>query len=394
MKRFPIILALVGAGIGGLSHLMESRIKRVVTYDKGLNAVRDRAIMIGPVRGALGAISREEIREVLIKVEPRWRFPKINYVLHAMRLWGTAAKFGDDHFNPFSNGTPSGERMLDLIRDCREAERAGVEPCMFLYRNRDGVEVQYEADGGGVAHRDQYLKVMGELGMRSSCPVYLLDGSQATLGDLVRYSLHKFEIEQELEFSAVAFARWLPPNKSWINRHGERYDFDAMALAILGRTPGRSSCSGIHTLYALANILRIHQDYGIVSVATNEKIRRRFLDTSSLLRRNQHADGLWLGRWYESAEPSAESWEFQAVVATGHHLEWISFVPEELRPPRDAVKKAAKALSRLVRDQTVRTVSGSYPAFSHAARGLALIENVDAASILEESVASGPAAGR
>jgi len=212
---------LIGAVVGGAAFLSIS----IGTNEKRLastrqNFVRPRALILTPSGGLQGAVDEGELRAVLQLVMPRWRVAKTNSLMHALRLWGVRSEFGDDPLNPYHNGTPSGSRMLTVLLDSLEAERAGVQPYPFLHRTESGVGVQYEAGGGGVAHHDQYLKVMGELGLASDTRLRLPDGGYATLEDVVHDSMLHFDIEQELEFTAVAFSRWLPPAKTWNDRFG------------------------------------------------------------------------------------------------------------------------------------------------------------------------------
>ena len=231
--------------------------------------------------------------------------------------------------------------MLDVLLDSRAAETSGVEPYPFLYRSDPGVSVQYEAGGCGIAHHDQYLKVMGDLGLSSETAIRLPDGSPSTLGEVIRNSLANFDIGQELEFTAVAYSRWLPPTRSWVDRHGDRHSFDDIAEALMKRPSDKTSCCGAHTPYALVNLLRANQQYPILDPDVARRVEAHLVDISRRLEANQDPSGAWLGRWYVSREPVPdETIGFQAIWATGHHLEWITLAPEHLRPNRQCIERA------------------------------------------------------
>lgn len=372
-------LVYVGSGAIALVFHLPSTKPPVFT-----GTFREQALDLGPTGGLKDLVSADELKLAFRAIKPHWRVPKTNFILHALRFWGQEATFNDT-YNPYGNGTPSGSRMLEVMLDSLEAERFQVGPYPFLYRTRFGVGVQYETGGGGIAHLDQYLKVMGELALRSDTMVRLPDGSRANLGDAIRDSLLHFDADQELEFTAVAYSRWLPPTRTWHNRNGEIHSFDEVSDLLLCKSPTKAACCGIHILYALVNILRVHAIHPIIKPELVARIERRLYETSRALEQNQDQSGVWLGRWYESRSPSpGEEWGFQAIAATGHHLEWIALAPDRLRPKREVIGRAAVALTRLINKHASVTISNSYPPFSHAGRALALMQETTPSMILDD----------
>ncbi len=376
-----VVLAIIYAGY----QMSSSNNLEVSVAKKGFSpAVREIPLVIPPQSDLRGTIATRELHHVLWLAVPRWLVPKPNFMLHALRLWGPRAKFGDDLVNPYRNGTPSGERLLELLTDSDDAERSGVVPFPFLYNTSMGPSVQYEAGGyGGIAHADQYLKAMAEIGVSSSTEVTLPDGQRATLEDLLRDSLRNFSISQELDFTAVAYSRWLPPAREWQDRYGERHTFDELTSALLDNKPGEGACGGIHKLYALVNLLRANEFHPILHSSTLTRIENHLVHVSSILEARQEPRGFWLANWADSVgRVHDESSEYQALVMTGHHLEWMSMAPSHLRPRREVVQRAARALVRHLGSLNITTVSGSYPPYSHAVRGLALMEGVDPSSVV------------
>jgi hypothetical protein len=272
-----------------------------------------------------------------------------------------------------------------------EAEKAGV-PYPVLHHTAVGVGVQYEASAGGVTHHDQYLKAMAEAGVHASTKITLTDGTTATIGDLVRNSLHYFDIEQELEFTAVAYSRWLPPSREWINRYGESHSFDEVAWALLSKRPEDAACRGTHVAYALVNLLRADEVYRILKPASHRQIEDYLIWISSLLEKHQTGTGLWLGCWYASQAPMQDSdLTHQAILVTGHHLEWMALAPSRLRPPDAVIQKAARSLATLVENSPPATVAGSYPPYSHAGRALALLVAQDPLTLIRPEESTGAA---
>jgi hypothetical protein len=117
--------------------------------------LRAQALTIQPAGGLCGTVSIDELRSALRLVEPRLRVPKVNHLLHALRLWGAHSSFDLEPFD-FGVQFSSSERLLDVLTDSLDAENSGIVPYPFLYRSRYGVGV-HVGGGGSVAHVDQYL---------------------------------------------------------------------------------------------------------------------------------------------------------------------------------------------------------------------------------------------
>jgi hypothetical protein len=343
-------------------------------------------IRVAPAGGLQGSISREELYKALLFLEPRWKIAKTNNLLHALRLWGVDADFTNSPLpNPFLTVPPSGKRMLDVLLSNRLFRQAGIFPSECLYRTDHGVGVVRDnINAGGVAHVDQYMKVMAESGVPLRTKIEVFEKDDATLADVLRESQYSFGLEEELEFSAVAFSRYLPPRTTWQNRFGEVFTFDMMADKLLEKSLGQGACGGVHAMYALINLLRVNDRYPILKPVTRERIERRIARVSRLLEANQSPDGAWYLDWHVGKVPSEdEPVGFQAVWMTGHHLEWIALAVPRLRPDRKVIQKAASYLVKAIPLHTIHTIAESYAPFSHAGRALALIEEVDPAQVIK-----------
>lgn len=143
--------------------------------------------------------------------------------------------------------------------------------------------------------------------------------------------------------------------------------------------PFRPWVRGVHALYALANIYRVNEETVILSPETTLRLRNHFVDVVKRLEAHQRPNGAWFGNWAESAEIKVKSdpTAFEAIAATGHHLEWIAIMPPDLRPSRRAIAKAAQLLVELLPAHDISTIANNYAPFSHAARALLLLEKMD-----------------
>lgn len=354
---------------------------------------RDRALALPPAGGLRGTVSREELRRVFWFTQPRWRMSKTANILHALRLWGGDATFSHDA--PLGEGRATiadSRRMLTVMLDMKEFNQANVGPSPFLYRTEYGAGItEYLPSGGNVAHVDQYLKVMGELGLEAATPIRLADGHEATLADVLRDSLAKYRPTQELEFTAVAYSRWLPPNREWRDREGVRHTLDELCLAMAAKPIGEGACAGAHAPYALANLIRAHRAVPCLSGRAVAAAEGRLREVSGLLDRHRLPGGGWYSAWHRSAAPDpVGDPTFQFVVATGHHLEWIAMAPPELRPQADTIRAAASHLAEMIPTHTANTIHNGYTTFTHAARALALLEEVDPSEVLRSTAPPGP----
>jgi hypothetical protein len=66
--------------------------------------------------------------------------------------------------------------------------------------------------------------------------------------------------------------------------------------------------------------------------------------------------GGWNMTWMKVPSEKAAATEVQPydiILATGHHLEWLLMLPEELQPSGDVYERAAPALARANCDELV-----------------------------------------
>jgi hypothetical protein len=345
-------------------------------------------VKIPPAGGLKGTITKWEVYRVLVFLEPRWRISKTNSILHALRLWGDNAEFNDSPIpSKFLTIPPSGKSMLEVMLSNYAFRNAGVSPSPFLYRTPAGIGVAYGygTGAGGVAHADQFLKVMGELGLPLNARLELSETDTGTLAEVLNESISSFRLEEELEFTAVAYSRFLPPHSTWCNSKGKQFSFDVVAEKLLSRPLGEGACGGVHVLYALTNLLRVDQIFRILDPSTAKHIETRLDEVSRILERNQSSEGAWLLNWHKGKDVSTkEPWGFQAVWITGHHLEWIALATPRLRPSERTIKKAASLLANVIPRHTIDTIYESYAPFSHAARALLLIEELEPGALMKE----------
>lgn len=228
----------------------------------------------------------------------------------------------------------------------------------------------------GAAHVDQLLKVLADADIARSTPV-VTESASGSIADLLADSIARFSLEQELEFTALAYCRWLPPQTEWRNRFNARFSFDDVARKLCGQPLGTGACNGIHGLQAIAQMLAVDKLHPLLSDSSISQIEGHLRECTLCLEANELPSGGWGDAWSGVAGPLPDGeqvWSprFTVISSTGHHLEWIAIAPAELRPATPIVRRAIQALVREVAgmSESDRSNFKHFLPVSHAARAL------------------------
>jgi hypothetical protein len=267
----------------------------------------------------------------------------LSAMLHYLKFYGPAARI--------KAGSPEQNyRLLDLLLDSRSSKT--LLGHSFLERTRWGLRFETKHLGMSASpseeqHRDQCLAALAELHVPLSSPLRI-GSEELALRDVLRDSISNFHLQEyEIEWTALAYALYLPPASSWTNRYGETYSFDDLANEMLQRPLGAASCRGSHLLYALTGIIRVNEIFPIISTLTQSRVHGRLAQAVSLAVRSQQPDGSWPPNWHlgeydgpRIAGLISDS-RLARMVSTGHLAEWMLYLPTDLRPPRGTLKRAA-----------------------------------------------------
>ena len=102
----------------------------------------------------------------------------------------------------------------------------------------------------------------------------------------------------------------------------------------------------------------------------------------------QREDGSWGSNWTDGAEALAKADPAELiskrVIATGHHLEWLSIAPIELHPPKDQILKAADWLIANVDATPQDEIDSNYTFYSHVGKALAMWRHTSPAAFWTE----------
>ena len=380
--RFGFVMAIqavVGAGFAvGLLAAPDrffQRLPAAVGLENSEPAIaidRQQALRVRPLYDDPGVISDENLALVLKKTRPTLPRNQLkpNHVEHALRTWGIDAEFRDDR-------VLSGREMLDfLVNHGQYLKSWSGDTDPLLLPQKSGVAVRWGHEPGASVHHDHLLASLSEAGVRRDQPVFAPDGRARVFDDVLQQAILDFRLdEKEVEWSAMAFMLWLPPQtKSWRTGTGRRIDFDAIARRLMRGDARYGTCGGTHRVYSLMLLYRIDKESEILSAATRRAVRRHLLRMRDRIVESQFPDGHWASNWSAgrvSRERPIQEPEYKSVIATGHHLEWLAIAPPEFHPDREVVRKAARWLVANVRSKKEHEILAWYTFYSHVGSALA-----------------------
>lgn len=336
---------------------------------------RTEPLFIAPLYDDPEVVSDEELALVLKKVQPR--FPqkalKPNYVEHALRAWTIHAKFKDPD-------VMSGEQMKEFLTNHGQFLASWGEKIEPILEDRQtGVAIRWGKEQCASVHHDHWLASLTEAGVSLHEPVFLPGGKQRNIGDVLRQSMLDFRVDEiEVEWSAMAFGLWLAPQREWVNNQGRQINFDLLAERLVRGHQRFGVCTGTHRVYSLMLLIRLDDEYHILSPAGREVAWKHLEFIRDQITVSQFEDGHWPSNWSDGALALKEPVEdelYKKVIATGHHLEWLAIAPKELHPPREQILKAADWVISTTTSQTPEQILGTYTFFSHVGNALALWRN-------------------
>jgi hypothetical protein len=300
---------------------------------------------------------------------PKGMIPRPTVCLHLMRIFGKDARLQIDGF-------PSPISLLSLLTDEELSRKCMGTPTVV--RTKHGIRFPTASPAvrgrtpGDEAHRDQCLACFAELGIPLSQRIVAGQGA-STLQCVLEDSLANFHLQQnEIAWTALAYALYLPPVKQWKNRYGRVYCFDDLANELLRRGL-KGSCGGTHQLISLTILLRVDADSPILSEQVRTTARTYVGQLVNLAIRTQDSDGSWSIHWNHTPEQPLGAMEASAadtpnsrLLITGHLAEWMTYLPVEGKVPDTTRKAAVSWLRQRLRRIDVRQFWDEFCPCTHA----------------------------
>ncbi len=356
--------------------------------DRELPVPRNEPLQVNPLYNDPDVVSDEQLISVLTILKPKFRHakPKINHVDHALRFWGVEAVFDDPE-------CLSGVEMRELLLDHRQFARAwGAKTDPFLIDESNGVRLRTQEGLATASHVDHTLAGLAEVGTPLDYPVITSKGERR-LRDILMNALGDFSLNQtEYEWSALAFALYLPPAEHFYSSEGQKITFDMLAERIMRQRLVQGVCRGNHRLHALVVLLRVDEQVPILSDSGRMRIIDYLQDVTRRFVENQNSEGYFERRWpgseWDGPQRKPEKKSDQLVdrlLVTGHVMEWWSLAPPDVQPPREVVVKAGQWLCQTIEGLSDRQVKSHYTFLSHAGRALALWRGTFPAEVMRDS---------
>lgn len=331
-----------------------------------LPVARNKPLEISSLYDRPDFISDEELADVLRQIQPRFpvKETKPNFVEHALRTWGVHAVFSDPEVR-------SGADLARFLTDTASyVDSWGPSTAPLLQERTGGLSVRWGAEKGASVHHDHWLASLTEAGATLDTPVFGPSRRSSTLADVLHESLRDFRLdEKETEWTAMAFGMWLPPEGHWVGTDGRRYSFDLIAHRLMRGQKEIGVCSGTHRVFSLMVLVRLDDQFPeVLSDSVRAEAYAYLEQVRDAIIASQFEDGHWPSNWPDGADAVKKPVDdalFKKVIATGHHLEWLSIAPKELHPPEEQIKKAFRWVIDTTKSQTPAEILERYTFFSH-----------------------------
>jgi len=275
----------------------------------------------------------------------------------------------------------SGELALKALMDEQTAVAAfGKSP---FVRTRNGLRYFLSEDpvfnsDVGEAHQDQCLATFAALGIPVEAPIRT--GSHSySIHDLVSESVASFSLDQkELAWTAIAFAKYIPPKTDWTNRFRQRISFSDLAEYLLRRDLNRESCAGTHILQALIQIAQAHSNSPILNRRARQQVDAYLQIKLQELVQLQQSDGSWTKQWCASVHEDLGSVTpfFTKFLVTSHVLEAIQMLGSARELPEAVHLRAREWLRHSLTSPEIRPDGSWLCPFAHATKSLSEVQRV------------------
>lgn len=373
-----VFVAAFGIAWAGLSTNADNQLRTRLAAPVNQPVVdlpRSRPLTVAPLYDDPQLVSDEQLAAVLLRIRPKFdpRNIKPNFVEHALRTWRADAEFTEP-------GIMSGREMVEFLTDHGKYLISwGNDVPPLLVDRSAGVDIRWGKDAGASVHHDHWLASLTEAGVERSHPLQTPAQRDMTLEAALQQALRDFRLdERETEWSAMAFGLWLPPQRSWKTADGRVASFDMLARRLLRGHKQFGVCRGTHRVYSMMLILRLDDEFDILSEGVHDEVYRHLETVRDLIVAAQFPDGRWPHDWWrgeEALESPGDADVWQSVIATGHHLEWLAIAPQELHPPREQTRNAAQWVINNTTEQSAEQILKRYTFYTHVGNALALWRN-------------------
>jgi hypothetical protein len=236
-------------------------------------------------------------------------------------------------------------------------------------------------------HRDQGLAEFGLLGIPSSLEVEVV-GKKRPISNAINECVANFYLDgKELAWSAIVLALYLPPQKEWTNRFGERCTFDTLVNKLIECHFEDNSCAGVHLLESLTLIYEVSLKDDILSQKVQRKLRERLQVILDTVIQVQDESGFWKLDWFTAIPNYNQPFDKPHVwtptddnenrlLTTAHLVEWMLRLPDEFDVPDSMLSQSGMWMLNHLRNKSLEETVSICP-YGHAVRDLELLSRYE-----------------
>ena len=336
------------------------------------------------------SIPEEDMSKIRAQVEPSSKAMSASLYLHALRVFGRDSKYSRAKL------ATSGETLRLFADDAFSKQILGTP---LMVRTPFGIRCTPEGSAGiQESHRDYCLAVLSEQKPTASFSM-VVGGKAFTLKDFLADSIANFHLgQEEIEWTALTYAVWIPPERKWTNKFGEVFSFDDLATELMRRPLDKAVCAGCHVAQAMTVLARVdHEVCPILTPEVRGELTRRLGEMVQDAEAAQSLDGSWSPDWHEkhlkdsSRDPKRKGWSEDTrslgkrLLATSHVSEWLMLLPEEFRVSDDRFERAGRWLHAQLKGVDSHFVGDNFCACCHGAIVLQLVRDTAGAIAVDQS---------
>lgn len=367
-----VVIAAFAAAYALANHEARSMVRQEFLGAEAYEPIpvpRTQPYRVSPNYNRPDLVSDEDLAAVLKQIQPPFdrKEMKPNFVEHALRAWGIDATFQ----NP---NVVSGKEMLEFLTDnAKYIQSWGAEMRPLLQERPRGMAVRWGTETGASYHHDHWLACVTEAGAPLTTEVFG-PTRHGTLNDVLQEALRDFRLdERETEWTVMAFGLWIPPTRQWTGSEGRHYSFDLLAERLMRGQKQLGVCAGTHRVYSMMLLIRLDDEFDILSDAIRQQVYGYLEFVRDAITAAQFEDGHWPSNWPDgkaAVEKPVDEQEYKKVIATGHHLEWMSIAPPDLLIPEAQIKKAMDWVIATTKKQKKSDLKQMFTFYSHVGAAL------------------------
>lgn len=297
--------------------------------------------------------------------------PTPSQLLHVARIWGMQSKVS-------TNTSHAPVTIVNALTSNRIARSVFGDAILVVtaegprFRSR-GNGLFSSASRAQEHHPEQILAAFGEAGLPLSTPLEVDHiGRPYTILDAITATQARYDpTSSEVEWTSLALLAYLHGPCKWRNRFGQEFSFDDMCRNLLRRAEAlregaaHASCAGTHILNCLVVLLNKHRAEVVLEAETADSLTFMLCSLLSDARSAQEEDGSWSAIWStahggtgaaRTDVDSPAALRGAKLVITGHMAEYLSYLPENMRP-KNALAKAKRWLWRYLHEETRKPAS-------------------------------------